>query len=119
MMLSETASNLVRIMRSNWLTENRFSISISCSSIEPEILEALVQLPKPLRVVCNGLTGVRQRAFRLVGVAQDHIGPYQPQPSLHVIAVLLQPGGQTIDHATDHGVAVRLLHVLCRGDRIV
>ena len=94
-------------------------INSICSSIEPEILQTLVQLPQPLWVVCNGLTGVCDGAFRLVGVAQDHIGPYQPQPSLDVIAVLLQPGGQTIDHATDHGVAVGLLHVLGRGDRIV
>ena len=50
-------------MRSNWLTENRFNVSISCSSIEPEILEALVQLPKPFRVVSHGLTGVREGAL--------------------------------------------------------
>src|SRR5258708_38783631 len=62
----------------------------SCSSIEPEILQALVQLPQSLGVVGDRLTGIGQRAFPLVAIAHPHIGTHQPQPSLDVVAVLLQ-----------------------------
>ena len=77
-------------MMSHPKTASHFSAS--CSSIEPEIFQALVQLPQPLGVVGDGLTGVGQRALRLVAIAHHHIGPHQPQPSLDVVTVLLQSG---------------------------
>ena len=61
--------------------------------------QALIQLSQPLRVVGDSLTGVPQRALRLVAVAHYHIGPHQPQPSLDIVTVLLQSGGETVHHA--------------------
>src|SRR5260221_9956870 len=102
MMLSETASHF----------------SASCSSIEPKIFQALVQLLEPLDVIGNGLAGVGERAPRLVAITHYHIGPYQPQPSLDVVTLLFQPAGEALHHATDHRGAVGLIHVFCRGHRI-
>src|SRR4030081_3262027 len=102
-----------------WCYPKTASYCSACLSIEPEILEALVQLSQPLGIVGDGLLGVRQRALRLVAVADYHIGTYQPQPSLDVVAILLQSRGETLDHATDHRAAVGLGHVLGCGHRVV
>src|ERR1700740_3754904 len=88
--------------------------SASCLSIEPEFFQALIQWSQPFRIVGHGLTGLRQRALRLILVAQYPIGPHQPQPSLDVVSVLLQSGRETLDHATDHRAAVGVIHVFCR-----
>src|ERR1700722_11821312 len=93
--------------------------SASCLSIKPEIFQALIQLSQPFWIVGNGLTGLRQRSLRLIPVTHHHIGPHQPQPSLDVVTVLLQSGRETLDHAMDHRAAVGLIHVFCRGYRIV
>ena len=80
-----TMFTFIRMM----LSENRSHFSASCLSIEPEDLQAFVQLPQPLGIGPQP-GGRPQRAFRLVAIAQHHIGPHQPQPSLDVVAVLLQ-----------------------------
>src|ERR1700682_2946600 len=82
------------------------TVAASCLSIEPEILQAFIQLSQPPGVVGDGLTGFGERALCLVAVPHDHIGADQPQPSLDVVAVLLQPAGEAFDHATDHRAAV-------------
>ena len=87
--------------------------------IQPEILEAFVQLLQPLGVVGECLTGIGERAHRLVALAHHHIGANQPEPSFDVVAVLLQPRREPVDHATDHGAAVGLGHVLGRRHRLV
>ena len=43
---------------------------------------------------------------RLVALAQHHIGAHQPQPSLDVGAVAVEPLGEPLDHAADHDVAL-------------
>src|SRR6266481_3697632 len=91
----------------------------SCSSVEPEIFQALIELPQPLRVIGDGLASVGERAPCLVLIAHHHIGAHQPQPSLDVIAVLFQTNGEALDHATDHRAAVGLAHVFRRRHRII
>src|SRR5260370_18293366 len=69
------------------------------SSVEPEIFQAIVQLAQPLGVIGDGLTGLDERASCLVAIAQDHVGPDQPQPSLYIVAILFQSTVKTFDHA--------------------
>src|SRR3981189_1300352 len=90
-----------------------------CSSIEPEILQTIIQSPQPLCVVGDGLAGVDQRAPGLIAIAHDQISPHQPQPSFNVVAVLLQPAGEPLDHATDHRATVGLIHVFRRRHRTI
>src|SRR5262245_31627733 len=66
-------------------------------ALEPQSLDEVVE---PLQLA--GLAG--QRATRiyhggagLVGLAQHHIGAHQPQPSLHVGAVAIEPLGEPLD----------------------
>src|SRR5258707_14471796 len=93
--------------------------SASCSSIEPEIFQAFIELSQPLRVIGDGLAGVGECALRLVAIAHHHIGAHQPQPSLYIISVLLQTTSEALDHATDHFTAIGLAHVFCRRHRII
>src|SRR6516225_4726236 len=51
------------------------------SSIEPEILQALIELAQPFGVVGNGPAGLAKRADRLVALAHDEIGTHQAQPA--------------------------------------
>jgi hypothetical protein len=48
----------------------------SCSSIEPEILQAFIELPQAFGVVGDGPPGVGERIFRLVAIAHHHIGTH-------------------------------------------
>src|SRR5262249_37044039 len=59
----------------------------------------------------GGIVGERTPGFagrgpRLVGLAEDHIGAHQPEPSLDVGAVVMESFGETLDHAADHGIAL-------------
>ena len=56
---------------------------------------------------------------RLVAIAHHHIGANQPQPSLDVVAILLQPRRQPVDHAADHRAAIGLIHVLGGGHGVI
>src|SRR5437899_6670845 len=47
------------------------------SSVEPESLEALVELTQPLGVVGDRLSGVGRDAHRLVTIAHHEIGAHQ------------------------------------------
>src|SRR5438270_3448666 len=87
------------------------------SSVEPQSLEALVELAQPFGVVGDRLTGIGRRTHRLVAVAHHEIGAHQTQPAVDIVAVLLQPGGQTFDHAADHRAAIALAHILGSCDR--
>ena len=55
---------------------------------------------------CERAASLAGRRLRLVALAQYHIGAHQPQPSLEIGAVLLQPLGQPLDHAAHHGGAL-------------
>ncbi len=88
-------------------------------SIQPEILQPLIELTQPVRIVGDSLTGIRERAHCLVALAHHEIGADQPQPALDVVAIGLQPRRQPIDHAFDHGAAIGLAHVPGRSHRTV
>jgi len=78
-----------------------------------ENLQALVQLPQPVASLATAWRASQARSWP----CRDRPSPYsphQPQPSFDVVAVLLQTGGEALDHATDHGAAVGFIHVLCR-----
>src|SRR5262245_20444404 len=51
------------------------------SSVEPESLEAFVELAQPLGIPGHGLTGVGRGAHRLVTIAHHQIGAHQAQPT--------------------------------------
>ena len=90
----------------------------SCLSIEPEILcRPSLSWRKRSASLATAWRASTERARRLVALAHHHIGPHQPQPSLDIVAVLLQPGGEPLDHAADHGAAVGFVHVLGGGHR--
>ena len=54
----------------------------------------------------------------LVAVAENRIGAHEPQPAFDIGAVVVQPAGETRDHAADH-VAARLVTHVSRGRHIV
>src|ERR1700676_2887380 len=116
---ASTASEPPIIVNRRCLRVMVFLCASATSPIKPEIFQALIELAQALRIPRDGLTGIGDGARRLVAVAHHHIGPHQPQPSLDIVAILLQPRRKTIDHATDHRAAVGLVHFLGRGHRAV
>src|SRR6516225_6477467 len=84
------------------------------SSVKPHALEAFIELPQPLGTVGDGSPRTGDGGLCLVVIAQHRIGPHQLQPSLDVVAILLQPARETLDHAADHRAAVTLAHILGR-----
>src|SRR4051812_28879724 len=68
--------------------------------IHSKTFKSVVQRPQPLRVTGYRLARIGAGRPGLVAVTHHHIGTHQPEPSLDIVAVLLQAACQPIDHAT-------------------
>src|SRR6478609_5793091 len=90
---------------------------LTSSSVEPERLEAFIELAQPRCIVGDRLAGIGRRPHSLVAITHHEIGAHQAQPTLDVIAVLPEARGEPFDHAANHRVAIALFHVLgsCEG----
>src|SRR6185437_4112090 len=94
-------------------------VMLQDSSVEPEIFEAFIQLLEPLGIAADRRPRISLSGGRLVALAHHEIGAHQAQPAVDIVAVLLQPRGEALDHAADHGVAIAGVHILGRRHGLV
>src|ERR1700754_4299063 len=69
-------------------------LALKPSSVEPERLEAIIELLQPCGVVGHRLARIAGGADCLVAIAQHEISAHEAQPTLDVIAVLLEARGE-------------------------
>src|SRR6185437_15734670 len=74
----------------------------ACSTLKPQALDRIVDLPKLVRLAGQRPLGVGSGGHRLVAVAQHDISAQQPLPTFDVVAVLLQFVRQPRHHTADH-----------------
>src|SRR5262245_37430261 len=79
------------------------------SAFEAEPFHEIVDLAQLVGLAGERAAGVADRRERLLAFAQYHIGAHQPQPSLDVRSVAIEPLRKARHHADDHG------HALLRG----
>src|SRR6516164_1833867 len=77
------------------------------SSVKPETLDLVGLIGQCAARVRRGLLG-------FIAVAEDCKGANQPHPTVDILAVGVQPIGQTLHHAANHFGPLRLRHIFGR-----
>src|SRR5437868_5899564 len=81
------------------------------SAPETRSFGQIVEASQLVRIAGERPPRVGHGGAGLVGFAQHHIGAHEPQPSLDVGAVAVQPFRQPLDHAFDHALALLGAHL--------
>src|SRR6516165_7430146 len=76
------------------------------SAFETKSFEKIVEPPQFDRVAGERTARIDDGGARLIGLAEHHIRANEPQPSLDIGAVAMQPLGKPLDHTLNHGLAL-------------
>src|SRR5262249_44059752 len=75
-------------------------------AFEAKSFELIVEPPQFARIAGERTARIDDGRARLVGLAENHIGANESQPSLYTAAVAMQPLGKPLDHPLNHGLAL-------------
>src|SRR5262249_36371210 len=75
-------------------------------AFETKSFEEIVEPPQFDRIAGERTARIDDGGTRLIGLAEHHIRANEPQPSLDIGAVAMQPLGKPLDHTLNHGLAL-------------
>jgi hypothetical protein len=70
--------------------------------LHPQFFRRRIEPTKRFHIIAESDAGSLARSGRQVPLTEHDIRPHQLRPSIHIVAILLEPLGETFNHAFDH-----------------
>src|SRR5436305_2301092 len=100
MALSTRATAMASTANALPIRTRRRCLRVICASTsKAELLQLIVQFLQAQRITGQRASRVAGRSNRLVAITEHKIGPDQAHPAVEIVAILLQPRRETVDHA--------------------